>query len=203
MFYVYTYLREDGTPYYVGKGKDKRAWYRSKRERIRKPKNESNIVIVKDNLTEEEAHELEINLISKYGRKDIGTGILRNKTDGGEGVAGAKFGKPSDETIEKIRTANTGKKFSDKTKEKMSRARLGLKDSDITKQKKAISASKPKTKEHIENIRKSKLGENNPMFGKTGPNKGKKMSEEQKEKIRQTLLNSLRVKVNSCEEFLK
>ena len=150
-------------------------------------------MIVKDNLTEEEAHSLEIKLIAEYGRKDLGSGILRNKTDGGEGVTGAKFGRPSDEKIEKIRASNTGKKFSNETKEKMSRVRLGLKDSDATKEKKAISAKKPKTKEHIENIRKSKLGENNPMFGKTGPNKGKKMSEEQKEKIRQSLLNRFKI----------
>ncbi len=195
MFYVYTYLRANGTPYYVGKGKDKRAWYRGKRERIRKPKDKSRIIIVEDNLSEQDAHNLEIQLIARYGRKDLGTGILQNKTNGGDGVSGAKFGRPSDETIEKIRTANTGKTFSDATKEKMSHARTGLKDSDITKQRKSASARKPKTKEHIDNIKKSKLGEKNPMFGKVGPNKGKKMSEEQKEKIRQTLLNRSKSKI--------
>jgi hypothetical protein len=30
---------------------------------------------------------------------------------------------------------------------------------------------KPKSKQHIENIRKSKMGDKNPMFGK-GPNSG-------------------------------
>jgi len=80
-YYVYEYLREDGTPYYIGKGKGSR--YRQRhtvavppRERIR---------FIKENMIEEEAIKLEIELIAKYGRKDLGTGILRNQTNGGDG----------------------------------------------------------------------------------------------------------------------
>jgi hypothetical protein len=39
-----------------------------------------------ENLTNEQAWQLEINLIKKWGRKDIKTGILLNCSEGGEGV---------------------------------------------------------------------------------------------------------------------
>lgn len=211
MFYVYQYIRDDGTPYYVGKGKGNRAWARNKNERIRRPPTDNRIVIIKDNLTENEAHSLEVELISKYGRKDLGTGILRNLTNGGEGGSGRKNSpehvaaivranigntynlgkKRSKEVVEKIAKANTGKTRSEETKRKLSESHLGKKDSEETKLKKSNSAKKPKSAEHAENIRKSKLGDKNPMFGKPSPNKGKRMSEEQKEKIRQSIKKRL------------
>ena len=84
-FYVYAYLRHDGSPYYIGKGKDKRAWKKGKDE-IGKPIDISRIVILQENLSDDEAKEHEINLIKIYGRIDLGNGILRNKTDGGDGA---------------------------------------------------------------------------------------------------------------------
>lgn len=45
-----------------------------------------NVKIVKDNLTKEEAFKLEMKLIKKYGRKDLGTGTLINQCDGGAGL---------------------------------------------------------------------------------------------------------------------
>lgn len=197
MFYVYQYLREDGTPYYIGKGKGNRAHYKGKHERIRKPIDKSRIVIIESGLLESEAIDLEIKLIAKYGRKDIGTGILQNMTDGGDGVSGAKFGRPPEERILKIANANRGKKRTDEVKKKLSEIHTGKKDSAETKAKKSQSARKAKTKEHAENIRKSKLGEKNPMFGKPSPNRGKPMSQEQKEKIRISVLKRLAEKQNS------
>ena len=87
-FYVYLYLREDGTPYYVGKGKNNRAFSKSGRS-VHLPLDKTKIIFYSKNLTEDEAFELEKELIKKYGRKDNGTGILRNLTDGGEGPSGA------------------------------------------------------------------------------------------------------------------
>ena len=87
-YYVYLYLREDGTPYYVGKGKDDRAFKRRNMKYVQKPTDESRIMIQSKDLSEEDAFTLEKELIAKYGRKDIGTGILRNRTDGGDGPAG-------------------------------------------------------------------------------------------------------------------
>jgi hypothetical protein len=46
------------------------------------------VLILHSGLTEEEAFKYEKGLILFYGRKDKGTGLLKNKTDGGEGTCG-------------------------------------------------------------------------------------------------------------------
>ena len=86
-YYTYAYLREDGTPYYIGKGKGKRA-YKKGRDEVRPPRDKSRIILLKQNLAEEEAFKHEIYMIAVFGRKNLGTGILRNKTDGGDGGSG-------------------------------------------------------------------------------------------------------------------
>jgi hypothetical protein len=88
-YYVYLYLREDGTPYYVGKGKDNRAFRRRDYGQVQRPNDDCRILFHAKDLSEHDAFILEKELIAKYGRKDNGTGILRNRTDGGEGASGA------------------------------------------------------------------------------------------------------------------
>jgi hypothetical protein len=106
IYYVYQYLRENGTPYYIGKGKEKRAW--SKYHSVKLPKNPNNIQIIKENISEKEAHNFEMELIAKYGRKNNKTGILHNKTDGGEGVSGRIY-TVSEETKLKISKSTKGR----------------------------------------------------------------------------------------------
>jgi hypothetical protein len=93
IYYVYQYVRQTnskngsaGTPYYVGKGKKRRAF--QKHHRIKVPTYKNQIQIISKNLSESQAHLLEQHLIQKYGRVDLGTGCLHNLTNGGEGQSG-------------------------------------------------------------------------------------------------------------------
>jgi len=161
-FYTYAYLREDGTPYYIGKGQGNRAYKKVKGE-VGKPTDKSRIIFLKQNLTEEDAFKHEIYMIDVLGRIDLGTGILRNKTDGGEGSTGLRM---TDETKQKMSKIHKGKTLSEKHKQILEKHRV-----------------KKHSKQTIEKLKKSKIGNK--------WNVGRKLSEEHKEKIRKANLSKI------------
>lgn len=145
-FYVYLYLRENlsnfgqiNSPYYVGKGSNRRLLCSSRT--IPVPTNDRFIHVISQNLNEPDAFQLEMLLIYLYGRIDLGTGCLRNRTDGGEGCSGlihsivsrkkmseSQMGhvgywlgkSPSKEHRLKLSKANIGKTISNETRKKLS-----------------------------------------------------------------------------------
>jgi len=131
MYYTYAYLREDRTPYYIGKGKENRAYKKGKSE-VNPPKDKSRIIFLKQNLTEEEAFRHEIYMIALFGRKDLGTGILYNMTNGGEGVSGLIRSK---ETRKKISDGISGKNHPMYGKVGELHHGYGISRSDETKEK--------------------------------------------------------------------
>ena len=112
-FYVYAYLRSDGSPYYIGKGSGPRAWKHANSEHAKMPKDHSRIAILETGLSEIGALAIERRYIRWYGRKDNDTGVLHNLTEGGEGVCGrspSMRGKNhSIETKKKISISKKGK----------------------------------------------------------------------------------------------
>ena len=122
-FYTYAYLREDRTPYYIGKGSGNRAYYKSKSGYILPPKEKNRIIFLKQNLTEKEAFKHEIYMIAVFGRKCDG-GILLNKSIGGQGVSGVVR---SDENRKKISEAHKGKSLSEEHRKKISQSIAGKK----------------------------------------------------------------------------
>ena len=88
-YYTYAYInKKTNLPYYIGKGLGNRMYISHRNHGISTPRNISYIVVLESNLTEFGALALERRMIRWYGRKDNGTGILHNKTDGGDSTIG-------------------------------------------------------------------------------------------------------------------
>lgn len=134
-YYIYAYVRKDGSPYYIGKGKGMRAYAKGSHS-VKLP-DMSRILILEKGLTNIGACALERFYIRWYGKKIDKTGILRNITDGGEG--------------------NTGPR-SETWKENHRRMMTGRKDSEATKiKKKNINRDYMKTEEYKQKARTSAL----------------------------------------------
>ncbi len=178
-FYAYIYYdpSRNNEPIYAGKGNDSRAWDHLSRndrhpftQRLQFMKNNgvSPIIGLYAGLDEDFAHLLEIELISKFGRKDLGKGPLLNMTNGGEGVKGLIR---SEESKRKSGAARKGKPRTEEVKRKIS-----------------------ETKKQMSDI---KMGNKNPMFGKKRSeearlkgiksNLGQKRSEESKKRMSEAM----------------
>ena len=179
-FYIYAHINKlTKDIFYIGKGKDRRAYDKNKRNKKWKQytsQNEYQVIILQDNMLEDDALKLEEFLIKKIGREN-----LCNLTDGGESGCGYQFTeehknyykelfkgqknpfygkKHNQETINLISQKNKGKErseFSRKIASEICKNRIGNKHPMYGKK------HKEETKLKISNMVK---GENNPMFGK-------------------------------------
>ena len=138
-FYVYVHRKAtDGSVFYVGKGKGRRAWNKTHRSDYWKRVSDKYGLIVDIVLrfsSEMCALSFEMALIKLYGREN-----LCNLTDGGEGTSGYKVTdvtkrKISDSvklitrsefTRNKIREANLGKKCPEHVKNILSKSNSGI-----------------------------------------------------------------------------
>lgn len=213
IFYVYIYYDPiDNVPFYVGKGSgnrykqhlkcDKRNPFKiNKINKILNLGLEPSIKIYKDNLLEEEAFKLEIELIKEFGRRDLNMGTLCNLTDGGEKGYGyiatketrkkmseARLGfSPSQETIEKWKKSRKGYKHSEETKEKIRQGNLGKKVSEEGRR----NMSNSHEKGPVERLIKANLGrivskESIRKQIETRRKNNYEVSEETREKMRQS-----------------
>ena len=155
-YYTYAFLREKdsetakaGTPYYIGKGSGNRAYSNNGRS-IPCPTNKSLILILKHFEKEADAFKHEIYMIAVFGRIDLGTGILRNYTDGGEGSSGYKHTPEHRQYISEIQK---GKVIPTEVKAKMKTARNKRVISDETKRKtSATMKGRPHSPEHRQRL---------------------------------------------------
>ena len=170
-YYTYAWLRENMTPYYVGKGIGSRAYRPHRRgDNYMSPPPKDRVLFLKKNLTEFDAYKHENYIITILGLKSEG-GILINMSYGGEGSSGRKV---TEYCIQRSREANTGKTFTEEYRKKVSQQvsqRRWWNNGEIDKHTKECpgdgwilgrlfnsKCEKYKTKEFAEKSRKNNLG---------------------------------------------
>lgn len=185
-FYVYAYLRSDGTPYYIGKGKGRRC-FDPRGKAAKPPKDKGLIVLLREGMTEAQAFWWESLYIRHWGRKDIGTGSLRNKSDGGEGASGAIRSAAYKEGVSRL---HKGRKRSASTRAKISAAQVGRAPIPVSPEGRARTAEsmrgKPKSEAHKAAMRKPKA--DTTYIKAAAQARGQKRRDEAKPKVIEMLL---------------
>lgn len=139
MALVYRHLKPCGEVFYIGIGISKKRAY-SKHGRNKYWSNTVNkygyeVQILTNNIDYEFAKEIEINLISYYGRKDLNFGKLVNMTDGGEGFSNMN----KDERLKrKNRLTDYNKNTKDYSFTKNESYKLNMRNSCLGKNNKKI-----------------------------------------------------------------
>lgn len=151
-FFVYIFVNHNtGLPVYVGKGCRKRDFQHQSNASLghkgrlynwmRKYQKLNNAwpipFRIAEGMEECKALELEIGLISFFGRADLKTGCLFNLTDGGDGVSGYSF---SPHLVKQISEKNTGRKLSPVSIAKRTASVLGSKRSPETIKRMSLAA---------------------------------------------------------------
>ncbi len=153
---VYQHAKPNGEIFYIGIGSKKRSkcrWKRSKYWNRIVNKYSYKITILHDNLTEIEAIDLEISLINKYGRSDLGLGTLCNHTNGGEGIKGYAH---TEDAKRRITEALKGRLCSEETRLKISEGNKGkIRTDEVNKKNSALHKGKILSEET-----KSKMAKN-------------------------------------------
>jgi hypothetical protein len=168
--YIYKYLDKDNIPIYIGMGKKTRAYdhlkavnypkskntyFYSKLRKLMEAKEDINIEILHENLSREEACEIEKYYIAFYGRKCLKLGTLYNLAAGGDG---GPSGIISKETRLKRSKSLTGKKRTEKQKLEMSLAMRGKKHKKFSEEaikNRSIAIQKTRNVEGISKFKKT------------------------------------------------
>lgn len=129
---VYRHRRSDTNEvFYIGMGTPERPYVDYGRNNLWNKivsKTDYTVEVVAENLTLEDACELEMLLISEYGRIDQGTGCLCNFTDGGEGTLNITA-----ENRLAVANSNKNRVWSEESRKKVSDRVKGTKKADVSK----------------------------------------------------------------------